>query len=87
MTATTKLNPSLTFALLLTLIPASLHASPKIFFANDYGAKGDGTTLNTRRHPKSHRRSSKRRQHHHPQARHLPNRLPLPQIRRHPRRP
>src|SRR5271170_6988857 len=42
MTETTKLTPSLTFALLLALIPAALQAEPKIFFANDYGAKGDG---------------------------------------------
>jgi polygalacturonase len=42
MTTTTRLTPKLTFTLLLALIPASLHAAPKIFFANDYGAKGDG---------------------------------------------
>ena len=47
MTQTTKLTPKLTFALLLALIPATLHAQPRIFFADDYGAKGDGTTLNT----------------------------------------
>src|SRR5882757_5377502 len=47
MTATTKRTPKLALALLLALIPASLHAQPKIFFANTYGAKGDGTTLNT----------------------------------------
>jgi polygalacturonase len=47
MTETTKLTPSLTFALLLASIPTTLLAQPKIFFANDYGAKGDGTTLNT----------------------------------------
>src|SRR5271170_1761482 len=37
----------LTFSLLFALIPACAHAQPKIFFANDYGAKPDGTTLNT----------------------------------------
>ncbi len=37
----------LALALLLALIPTSLFAAPKIFFANDYGAKGDGTTLDT----------------------------------------
>jgi polygalacturonase len=37
----------LTFALLLALIPACANAQPKIFFANDYGANPDGTTLNT----------------------------------------
>ena len=47
MTETTKLTSSVTFALLLALVPATLHAKPKIFFANDYGAKGDGTTHNT----------------------------------------
>jgi polygalacturonase len=47
MTAPTKLTPKLALTLLITLIPASLHAAQKIFFANDYGAKGDGTTLST----------------------------------------
>src|SRR5271163_3183799 len=42
-----KQASKLAFALLIALIPASLHAQPKIFFANDYGAKGDGTTLDT----------------------------------------
>jgi polygalacturonase len=32
---------------LTLLICTSAHAAPKIFFANDYGAKGDGTTLDT----------------------------------------
>ena len=47
MTATTKLTPKLALALLLALIPSSAHAQPKIFFASDYGAKPDGTTLST----------------------------------------
>jgi polygalacturonase len=47
MTKTTKRTPGLALALLLTLIPTSLHAAPKIFLANNYGAKGDGTTLDT----------------------------------------
>jgi polygalacturonase len=47
MTAITKRTPKLAFALLLALIPACAHAQQKIFFANDYGAKGDGTTLDT----------------------------------------
>src|SRR5271170_2017751 len=42
-----KQASKLAFALLIALIPASLHARPKIFFANDYGAKGDSTTLDT----------------------------------------
>ncbi len=37
----------LAIALLIVLIPASLHAAPKIFFANNYGAKPDGATLAT----------------------------------------
>jgi polygalacturonase len=32
---------------LILLIGAPAHAAPKIFFADDYGAKGDGTTNNT----------------------------------------
>jgi polygalacturonase len=32
---------------LVLLIGGSAHALPKIFFANDYGAKGDGTTSDT----------------------------------------
>ena len=47
MTATTKHNPKLALTLLLALIPSSAHAQPKIFFANDYGAKPDGATLST----------------------------------------
>ena len=47
MTATKPRTPKLASALLLALIPASLHAQPKIFFANDYGANPDSTTLNT----------------------------------------
>jgi polygalacturonase len=37
----------LAFAFLFTLIAATAHAAPKIFLANNYGAKGDGTTLDT----------------------------------------
>jgi polygalacturonase len=47
MTDATKHTPKLASALLLALIPTFAHAQPKIFFANDYGAKGDGTTLDT----------------------------------------
>src|ERR1700733_12964800 len=47
MITATKHIPKLAFTLFLTLIPPSLHAQQKIIFANDYGAKGDGTTLNT----------------------------------------
>ncbi|MCU1253096.1 MAG: endopolygalacturonase [Edaphobacter sp.] len=47
MTAATTRTPKLALALLLALIPASLHAQTKIFFANDYGAKPDSTTVNT----------------------------------------
>jgi polygalacturonase len=43
----TAKTSKLTFSLLLALIPACAHAQPKIFSANDYGAKPDGTTLNT----------------------------------------
>jgi polygalacturonase len=43
---TTK-SSKLTFSLLLALIPVFGHAQAKIFSANDYGAKPDGTTLNT----------------------------------------
>src|SRR5258707_12876447 len=41
----TTLKPriaKLASALLLAFIPSLLHAQQKIFFANDYGAKGDG---------------------------------------------
>ena len=37
----------LTLALLLTLTPTSLFAAPKKLLANDFGAKGDGATLDT----------------------------------------
>src|ERR1700720_3699049 len=47
MTARKPRTPQLALAILLALIPASVYAQPKIFFANDYGAKGDGTTLST----------------------------------------
>ena len=51
MTATTKRlvqqAATLAFTLLLALTPVYAHAAPKIFFANDYGAKGDGTALDT----------------------------------------
>jgi polygalacturonase len=47
MTMTTPRTPKLASALLLALIPFLLHAQQKIFFANDYGAKPDGATLNT----------------------------------------
>jgi polygalacturonase len=47
MTATTTRTPKLALTLLVALIPACAHAETKIFFANNYGAKGDGTTLNT----------------------------------------
>src|SRR6202046_1582690 len=49
MTATTKRlaqqAATLAFTLLLALTSVYGHATPKIFFANYYGAKGDGTTL------------------------------------------
>jgi polygalacturonase len=47
MTASTIHPPKLAIALLFAIIPASAHTQPKIFFANDYGAKPDGTTLST----------------------------------------
>jgi polygalacturonase len=47
MNTTTKHRRALALTLFLALIPVSAHAAPKIFFANDYGAKGDGTTLST----------------------------------------
>jgi polygalacturonase len=47
MTTAVKHTARLAFALFLTVIPASAHVAPKIFFANDYGAKSDGTTLAT----------------------------------------
>jgi len=42
MTAFKPYIAKLASALLLAFIPAFLHAKQKIFFANDYGAKGDG---------------------------------------------
>jgi polygalacturonase len=47
MTATMTPKPRLALTLLVALIPAHGHAQQKIFFANDYGAKPDSTTLNT----------------------------------------
>jgi polygalacturonase len=47
MTATTKHMPKLALILLLTLATASAHAESPILSANRYGAKPDGTTLNT----------------------------------------
>jgi polygalacturonase len=47
MTVVASRLKTIVFTLFLTLIPSQLHASSKIFFANDYGAKGDHTTLNT----------------------------------------
>jgi polygalacturonase len=42
MTTAKKRAPKLALSLLLALIATSAHAQQKIFFANDYGAKGDG---------------------------------------------
>jgi polygalacturonase len=47
MKAVVKHAPKFAFAFFLALTSASAHAEPKIFFANDYGAKGDHTSLNT----------------------------------------
>ncbi len=47
MNTTTRHRKTLAFTLFLALIPVSAHAAPKIFFANAYGAKGDGTTPDT----------------------------------------
>jgi polygalacturonase len=47
MTATTTRTPKLALTLLLALIPSSTHAQQKIFFPNNYGAKGDGATVDT----------------------------------------
>jgi polygalacturonase len=47
MNTTTKNRKALTLILFLALIPVSAYAAPKIFLANTYGAKGDGTTLDT----------------------------------------
>jgi polygalacturonase len=47
MIATTTRIPKLALTLFLALLGAHAYAAPKIFFANDYGAKGDGTTLDT----------------------------------------
>jgi polygalacturonase len=44
MTSTTKRAITLAFTLSIAL---TAYAAPKIFSANDYGAKGDGTTLET----------------------------------------
>ena len=38
---------ALVFACALTLTTCTAHAAEKTFLANDYGAKGDGSTLNT----------------------------------------
>lgn len=43
----TRTAAKLALALSLALVSASALAAPKIFFANDYGARPDGTTLNT----------------------------------------
>jgi polygalacturonase len=47
MITVTRPATKLGFALLLALIATSAHATTKIFLANDYGAKGDGTTSDT----------------------------------------
>jgi polygalacturonase len=50
MTATNRITSSITslaLSLALALAATHAHAQTKIFFANDYGAKGDGTTLST----------------------------------------
>jgi polygalacturonase len=47
MKAVAKHTPNFAFTLLLALISISAHAQPKIFFANDYGAKADHTSLDT----------------------------------------
>jgi polygalacturonase len=47
MTATKTRTPKLALAILAALIPSYSLAQTKIFLANTYGAKGDGTTLDT----------------------------------------
>ncbi len=47
MITVTRDTPKLAIALLLTLIATSANAAQKIFLANDYGAKGNGTTSDT----------------------------------------
>jgi polygalacturonase len=47
MTIAARHTPKLAIAILLALFSASAHAAPKIFLANDCGAKPDGTTLAT----------------------------------------
>ena len=47
MNTTTKHSKTLALTLFLALIPVAAHAAPRIFFANTYGAKGDGTTPDT----------------------------------------
>ena len=42
-----RVTPQVTACLLLALATAASAAVPRTFVANDYGAKGDGTTLNT----------------------------------------
>src|SRR5260370_7502817 len=41
------INPKLVAKLALTLTIPCAFAAPKTYLANDYGAKGDGTTLET----------------------------------------
>jgi polygalacturonase len=47
MTTITKHTRTLALTISLALSTSCAHAQQKIFFANDYGARGDGTTLNT----------------------------------------
>jgi polygalacturonase len=43
----TERTPKLALTLFVALLGTHAYAQPKIFFANDYGAKGEGTTLDT----------------------------------------